>query len=44
MARYYCKKCRYSTIKSSKPESCNYCSARGSMVEEASAQNVIEDD
>jgi rubrerythrin len=44
MKKYKCKKCGYSTIKSAQPESCNYCSKKGTMQAESDAQEILSDD
>jgi len=43
MAKFHCNTCGYSTSKATKPEKCNYCSKKGSMVEEESAEQILDE-
>ena len=43
MAKYRCTVCGYTTERTVEPERCNYCSKLGSMEEEESADELIDD-
>lgn len=42
MAKYYCTNCKFKAMKETKPDSCNYCGEQGTMVEEHSAEEILE--
>ena len=43
MAKFYCESCGYSIEKNKKPERCPYCSSWGSMKQEETAEELIEE-
>jgi len=42
MKRYNCRYCGYSTEKEKKPANCNFCGKKDAMVEEESADQLID--
>ena len=42
MAKFNCKFCGFSREQNSKPETCPYCGKKGAMVEEESAEEIID--